>query len=101
MLFKYTGGQRGWPGDVPKFEYDTSKIAALGWRAIRMGLDRPGLLRTQLRAMLRAAAGRDLKVMIPMVSTVAEFLAAELRRGADGLFPRHRDEDRRIVHAIV
>jgi len=49
---------------------------ALGWRAIRMGLDRPGLLRTQLRAMLRAAAGRDLKVMIPMVSTVAEFLAA-------------------------
>jgi len=49
---------------------------ALGWRAIRMGLDRPGLLRTQLRAMLRAAAGRQLKVMIPMVSTVAEFLAA-------------------------
>jgi len=49
---------------------------ALGWRAIRMGLDRPGLLRTQLRAMLRAAAGRELKVMIPMVSTVAEFLAA-------------------------
>ena len=35
-----------------------------------------GLLRTQLRAMLRAAAGRELKVMIPMVSTVAEFLAA-------------------------
>ena len=49
---------------------------ALGWRAIRMGLDRPGLLRIQLRAMLRAAAGRELKVMIPMVSTVAEFLAA-------------------------
>jgi phosphotransferase system enzyme I (PtsP) len=49
---------------------------ALGWRAIRIGLDRPGLLRIQLRAMLRAAAGRELKVMIPMVSTVAEFLAA-------------------------
>ena len=49
---------------------------ALGWRAIRIGLDRPALLRTQLRAMLRAAAGRELKVMIPMVSTVAEFLAA-------------------------
>ncbi|HEY1943642.1 MAG TPA: phosphoenolpyruvate--protein phosphotransferase [Roseiarcus sp.] len=49
---------------------------ALGWRAIRIGLDRPALLRTQLRAMLRAAAGRDLRVMIPMVSTISEFLAA-------------------------
>src|SRR5271163_4298856 len=49
---------------------------ALGWRAIRIGLDRPALLRTQLRAMLRAAAGRDLRVMVPMVSTVSEFLAA-------------------------
>ncbi len=49
---------------------------ALGWRAIRIGLDRPALLRTQLRAMLRAAAGRDLRIMIPMVSTVGEFAAA-------------------------
>jgi phosphotransferase system enzyme I (PtsP) len=49
---------------------------ALGWRAIRIGLDRPALLRTQLRAMLRAAAGRELRIMIPMVSTVGEFAAA-------------------------
>jgi len=49
---------------------------ALGWRAIRIGLDRPALLRTQLRAMLHAAAGRELRVMIPMVSTVGEFVAA-------------------------
>ena len=34
---------------------------ALGWRAIRLGLDRPGLLRSQVRAMLRAAGGRELK----------------------------------------
>ena len=46
---------------------------ALGWRAIRLGLDRPGLLRTQLRALLRAAGSRALKVMFPMVATVAEF----------------------------
>ncbi len=46
---------------------------ALGWRAIRLGLDRPGLLRTQLRALLRAGAGRALKVMFPMVATVQEF----------------------------
>ncbi|MBV8650537.1 MAG: phosphoenolpyruvate--protein phosphotransferase, partial [Alphaproteobacteria bacterium] len=49
---------------------------ALGWRAIRIGLDRPALLRTQLRAMLRAAAGRELRIMIPMVSSVGEYIAA-------------------------
>lgn len=48
---------------------------ALGWRAVRIALDRPALLRVQLRAMLRAAAGRELRVMLPMVSTVAEFRA--------------------------
>jgi len=46
---------------------------ALGWRAIRLGLDRPGLLRTQLRALCQAGAGRDLKIMFPMVSSVEEF----------------------------
>jgi phosphotransferase system enzyme I (PtsP) len=46
---------------------------ALGWRAIRLGLDRPALLRTQLRALLRAGGGRALKIMFPMIATVAEF----------------------------
>ena len=46
---------------------------ALGWRAIRLGLDRPGLLRSQVRALLRAAAGRELKLMFPMVAAVHEF----------------------------
>jgi phosphotransferase system enzyme I (PtsP) len=46
---------------------------ALGWRAIRLGLDRPGLLRSQVRAMLRAAAGRKLRIMFPMVAAVHEF----------------------------
>ncbi|MBV9396180.1 MAG: phosphoenolpyruvate--protein phosphotransferase [Methylobacteriaceae bacterium] len=50
---------------------------ALGWRAIRIGLDRPALLRLQLRALLRAAAGRDLRIMFPMVATCAEFDAAK------------------------
>jgi phosphotransferase system enzyme I (PtsP) len=49
---------------------------AMGWRAIRLGLDRPGLLRTQIRALLLAAGGRELKLMFPMVATVAEFNAA-------------------------
>jgi phosphotransferase system, enzyme I, PtsP len=46
---------------------------ALGWRAIRLGLDRPGLLRSQIRALLRAAGGRDLNLMFPMIATVEEF----------------------------
>ena len=46
---------------------------ALGWRAIRLGLDRPGLLRSQIRAMLRAAGGRVLRVMFPMIAMVEEF----------------------------
>ncbi len=46
---------------------------ALGWRAIRLGLDRPGLLRSQVRALLRAASGRELRVMFPMIAAVHEF----------------------------
>jgi phosphotransferase system enzyme I (PtsP) len=44
----------------------------MGWRAVRMGLDRPALLRTQVRAMLRAAEGQELRLMIPMVSAAEE-----------------------------
>ncbi len=58
---------------LPYLETITEENPALGWRAIRLGLDRPGLLRSQLRAMLRAAAGRSLKVMFPMISAVEEF----------------------------
>ncbi|EKV32917.1 Phosphocarrier protein kinase/phosphorylase [Caenispirillum salinarum AK4] len=49
---------------------------ALGWRSIRISLDRPAILRSQLRALIRAAAGRELRVMFPMVSEVAELTAA-------------------------
>ncbi len=49
---------------------------ALGWRAIRVGLDRPNLLRTQLKALLQAGAGRQLHVMFPMVADASEFLTA-------------------------
>ena len=55
---------------------------ALGWRAIRIGLDRPALLRMQLRALIGAAAGRELNIMLPMVAAVEEIDAARdlLRR---------------------
>jgi phosphotransferase system enzyme I (PtsP) len=50
---------------------------AMGWRSLRVGLDRPALLRRQLRALLLAAGGRPLSVMFPMVATVSEFRAAK------------------------
>ena len=46
---------------------------AMGWRAIRLALDRPAVLRTQLRALMRACAGRHLRLMFPMVSDSGEF----------------------------
>ena len=49
---------------------------AIGWRAIRMALDRPALFRTQIRALLRAAAGRELRIMLPMIADVSELKAA-------------------------
>ena len=51
----------------------------LGVRGLRLSLAQPGLLRAQLRAVLRAAAGHDVRVMFPMVATVDE-----LRRGPGG-----------------
>nr|WP_316656455.1 phosphoenolpyruvate--protein phosphotransferase [uncultured Gellertiella sp.] len=60
---------------VPYFRAHEEENPALGWRAIRLSLDRPGLLRTQLRALLRASAGADLKMMIPMVTEVSEIHA--------------------------
>ncbi|UDL88225.1 phosphoenolpyruvate--protein phosphotransferase [Mesorhizobium sp. PAMC28654] len=49
---------------------------ALGWRAIRLTLDRPGLLRTQIRALLKACGGRELKLMLPMVTELGEIAQA-------------------------
>jgi len=49
---------------------------AIGWRAIRMALDRPALLRLQLRALISAAAGKVLRVMFPMISETSEMVRA-------------------------
>ncbi|MGE4281145.1 MAG: phosphoenolpyruvate--protein phosphotransferase [Magnetospirillum sp.] len=49
---------------------------ALGWRSIRITLDRPAVMRHQLRALLRAAQGRELSIMFPMIAEVAELVQA-------------------------
>ena len=50
---------------------------AIGWRSIRITLDRRAILRQQVRALLRAAVGKTLNIMFPMISTLQEFLEAK------------------------
>lgn len=66
------GGDKALPyfKDIP-----VEENPAMGWRAIRMSLDRPGLLRTQLRALLKASGGGELRIMLPMVTDVSEIAA--------------------------
>lgn len=61
---------------VPFLPVDHEENPAMGWRAIRVALDRPVLLRYQVRALMTASAGRPLAVMFPMVADLAEFRAA-------------------------
>ncbi|MCL4767211.1 MAG: phosphoenolpyruvate--protein phosphotransferase [Hyphomicrobiaceae bacterium] len=68
---------------LPYIRHPKEENPALGWRAIRMSLDRPGLFRTQVQALLRAAAGRELSIMIPMVSVVPEIEAAKALIGRE------------------
>ena len=49
----------------------------LGWRAIRVCLERPDFFKTQLRAILRAAAGHDVRIMFPMIATLDELRQAK------------------------
>lgn len=50
---------------------------AIGWRSIRITLDRRAILRKQMKAFLRAAAGKELNVMFPMIASLEEFLDAK------------------------
>ena len=58
---------------LPYMVTDVEENPALGWRAIRLTLDRPGLMRSQIRALLMAARGRELRLMFPMITEVGEF----------------------------
>jgi phosphotransferase system enzyme I (PtsP) len=65
---------------LPYLRSETSREdenPAMGWRALRLALEREGLLKVQARALLEAAAGRSLNVMFPMVAEPWEFEAAK------------------------
>jgi phosphotransferase system, enzyme I, PtsP len=58
---------------LPYMRVDTTEEnPALGLRAVRLTLERPALLRTQMRALLKASGGRELRVMLPMVTELSE-----------------------------
>ncbi|MDQ4420461.1 phosphoenolpyruvate--protein phosphotransferase [Sphingobium sp. DEHP117] len=64
---------------LPYLHHDDDMVEenpAMGWRAMRLSLERDGLMKAQARALLEAAAGRTLYVMFPMISEPWEFEAA-------------------------
>lgn len=67
---------------------------ALGWRALRMSLDRPALFRTQIRALLRAHAGRAMSVMVPMLTDASEM------DGVKALVEKELEHAQKHGHAI-
>ncbi|QPC43046.1 phosphoenolpyruvate--protein phosphotransferase [Kaustia mangrovi] len=75
---------------LPYLRQAKEENPALGWRAIRMALDRPALMKLQLRALLKAAGGRDLWVMFPMVAEVDEFRRARELIEEERLFLERR-----------
>lgn len=79
---------------VPYFRAAEEENPALGWRALRLSLDRPGLLRTQFRALLKAAAGGELKLMVPMVTEINEL------RLARGLLQKEVERLSKFGHAL-
>jgi phosphotransferase system enzyme I (PtsP) len=79
---------------LPYLKRSDEPNPALGWRAIRVGLDRPGIMRMQVQAMLRGARGRPLKVMFPFVTEAGEFEA-----GRD-LVLSEVARERRLGHAV-
>lgn len=65
---------------LPYLDHDEEHLEenpAMGWRALRLALEREGLMKAQARALLEAAAGRTLNVMFPMVSEPWEFEEAQ------------------------
>lgn len=79
---------------LPYMDRVPEENPAMGWRSIRIALDRPGLMRYQLRALVAAGAGRHLRVMFPMVTTVDEMVAAR------ALLNREVERAKNLAHEL-
>ena len=67
---------------------------AMGWRAIRVGLDKPGVLRMQVQALIRAANGRPLTLMFPFITELSEF------QDARSMVLREIHRERSLGHVV-
>jgi phosphotransferase system enzyme I (PtsP) len=74
---------------LQSFSTKAEENPAMGWRSLRILLDRPSILRHQVRALIHASAGRELSLMFPMVSDVFELDQA--RRIVDREIERAKD----------
>ncbi|QQA43689.1 phosphoenolpyruvate--protein phosphotransferase [Pelagovum pacificum] len=79
---------------LPYMKPNDEPNPALGWRAIRVGLDKPGVLRMQIQALIRAANGRPLTVMFPFVAQLDEFRAARAE------FEKAMERERILGHPL-
>ncbi|MEL7175171.1 MAG: phosphoenolpyruvate--protein phosphotransferase [Pseudomonadota bacterium] len=79
---------------LPYMKPNDEPNPALGWRAIRVGLDKPGVMRMQLQALIRAANGRPLTVMFPFVAQYDEYRAAKAE------FDRTLERERKLGHVL-
>ncbi|WP_439602479.1 phosphoenolpyruvate--protein phosphotransferase [Devosia sp.] len=63
---------------IPYLRYEAEENPAMGFRSLRLALDRQGLLRIQIRALLQAANGGPMKILVPMVTDAWEFRQTRL-----------------------
>ncbi|MGE0627449.1 MAG: phosphoenolpyruvate--protein phosphotransferase [Hyphomicrobiaceae bacterium] len=88
---------------LPYLKHPAEENPALGWRAVRLLLDRPALLRLQLRALFLAAGGREIDFMLPMVTAVSEIDAARqsIKREADRIRSKGGEAPRLRLGAMI
>ncbi|GIX13840.1 MAG: phosphoenolpyruvate--protein phosphotransferase [Paracoccaceae bacterium] len=79
---------------LPNMKRQDEPNPAMGWRAIRLGLDRRGVMRMQVQALLRGAAGRPLSIMFPFIAQIDEFERAR------ELVEREVAAERALGHAV-
>lgn len=96
------GGDKALPY-LRKTDNDQEENPAMGWRAIRLSLERDGLLKAQARALLEAAAGRTLHVMFPMISEPWELAQAKalFREQKDWLERRDRKLPKQVRYGAM
>ena len=79
---------------LPFMKRESEPNPALGWRAIRIGLDKRGVMRMQLQALIRAAAGKPLWVMFPFIAQFDEY------RTAREILEAEIENERRLGHDL-